>query len=156
MFKSIVWATDGSEAADLALPYVKELAHAADKLTVVHCEEFVLGPKSSGYTVHADEFALKAKIDRQVKELAEDATEVMYTITGAAAGGAAHKIAEAAAEAEADLIIVGTRGHTALGGLLLGSVTQRLLHIGPCPVLAIPAVAKPAEAQPQRLQATTA
>src|SRR5919201_366044 len=156
MFKSIVWATDGSEAADLALPYVKDLAHAADKLTVVHCEEFVLGPRSSGYTLHADEFDLKAKIDRQVKELAEDAAEVKYTIAGAAAGGAAHKIAEAAADAGADLIIVGTRGHTALGGLLLGSVTQRLLHIGPCPVLAIPAVAKAAEAPAEDMEATTA
>jgi nucleotide-binding universal stress UspA family protein len=55
----------------------------------------------------------------------------------------------------ADLIIVGTRGHTALGGLMLGSVTQRLLHIGKCPVLAIPAVAKPAEAEPESLQATS-
>ena len=35
--------------------------------------------------------------------------------------------------------MVGTRGHTPLGGMLLGSVTQRLLHIAPCPVLAVPA-----------------
>ena len=52
--------------------------------------------------------------------------------------GAAHTIAEEAKEAGADLIVVGTRGHTALAGLLLGSVTQRLLHIAPCPVLAVP------------------
>ena len=30
---------------------------------------------------------------------------------------------------------------TFLAGLLLGSVTQRLLHIAPCPVLAVPAAA---------------
>lgn len=53
-------------------------------------------------------------------------------------GGAAHSIAEAAEGAQADVIVVGTRGQTPLGGLLLGSVTQRLLHIAPCPVLVVP------------------
>lgn len=33
---------------------------------------------------------------------------------------------------------MGTRGYPAIGGLLLGSVTQRLLHIAPCPVLTVP------------------
>jgi nucleotide-binding universal stress UspA family protein len=53
-------------------------------------------------------------------------------------GGAAHAIAEIAGREHVDLIVVGTRGRTALAGLLIGSVTQRLLHIAPCPVLAVP------------------
>jgi nucleotide-binding universal stress UspA family protein len=36
------------------------------------------------------------------------------------------------------VIVVGTRGRTPLAGLVLGGVTQRLLHIAPCPVLAVP------------------
>ena len=54
-------------------------------------------------------------------------------------------IAKVARETEADLIVAGTRGHTALAGLLVGAVTQRLLHIAPCAVMAIPAARKNAE-----------
>ncbi len=48
------------------------------------------------------------------------------------------------------MIVVGTRGRSPLAGLLAGSVAQRLLHVAPCPVLAVPAaVPAPAdEAEP--------
>ena len=52
----------------------------------------------------------------------------------------AQGIADIAEEVEADVIVVGTRGHWAIGGLLVGSVTQRLLHVAPCPVLSVPPV----------------
>jgi nucleotide-binding universal stress UspA family protein len=53
-------------------------------------------------------------------------------------GGPAHAIEEIAEKAGADLIVVGTRGHSPVAGLLLGSVTQRLLHIARRPVLVVP------------------
>jgi nucleotide-binding universal stress UspA family protein len=53
-------------------------------------------------------------------------------------GGPAHAIAEVAEQANADLIVAGTRGHSPVAGLLLGSVIQRIIHIARCPVLAVP------------------
>ena len=144
MFNRIIWATDGSESADKALPYVKSLVAAGSSpLTVIHCEEHMVGPRA-GFTVYANEPSIQDKIKAQVEELERDGIDVTLRIASSTAGGAAHAIAEIATQVDADLIVVGTRGHTALGGLLLGSCTQRLLHIGVCPVFAVPAAPQPA------------
>jgi nucleotide-binding universal stress UspA family protein len=142
MFKTIVWATDGSESADRALPYVKDLAAEDEaKVLVVHCVEYVMGPRSAGVTFHPDEDELQAKIARQVAELKEGGIDAEEKIVGGTTlEGPAHRIARVALEADAELIIAGTRGHTPFASLLLGSVTERLMHVSPCPVLAVPAV----------------
>ncbi len=138
MFRKIVWATDGSAGADHALGYARDLARAngAD-LVVVHGEELSAARSSIGYTRRVDEEDLEAKIKRQVAEMTGNGLPVSVKVIG----GHAHPatlIAEAAEDIGADLVVVGTRGHTPLAGLLLGSVTDRLLHILHCPVLVVP------------------
>jgi len=140
MFKSIVWATDGSEAADRALPLAKELATGEGKtLVVVHVKEVFTGGRSVRYPIHADEDELERKIQAQVEELAKAGVDATMRVVSGGGGHSAHLIADTAAEVKGDVIVVGTRGHAPVPGLLLGSVTQRLLHVAPCPVLAVPA-----------------
>jgi nucleotide-binding universal stress UspA family protein len=141
MFKKIVWATDGSDSADKALVVAKMLAtEGGGELVAVHCQEMTLPGKGGGsYSVAANEEDLKSKIERQVSELSGAGINATFEATRAKVGGAAHAIASAAAVHESDAIVVGTRGHTPIAGLLVGSVTQRLLHIAPCAVIVVPA-----------------
>ncbi len=140
MFNKVVWATDGSESADRTLVDAKGLVGAdGGSLTVVHCEEYTLPGKGGGsLPLHAGEDTLIQKIEGQVAELSKAGVPAELKVVKASVGGAAHVIADVARAENADVIVVGTRGHTPLGGLLLGSVTHRLLHVAPCPVLAVP------------------
>lgn len=139
MFKKILWATDGSEAADKALPYVQSLAkEGGGSVEVVHVIEHLLGPRAGGEPLYADEPEVKAKLEQQVADLAAAGVDAKLTVVEGHQRIAAHAIADAAKAGGSDVIVVGTRGHTAVGTLVLGSVTQRLLHIAPCAVLAVP------------------
>jgi nucleotide-binding universal stress UspA family protein len=137
VFKKIVWATDGSECADKAFAVASSLAaESAATLLAVHSVEYLVAKGAT--PAHVDEEARQEKINKQIADLAASGvTASVKTVDGGMAG-AAGTIAELAKDQDADLIVIGTRGHTALGGLLLGSVPQRLLHVSPCPVLVVP------------------
>ena len=139
MFETIVWATDGSENADRALDYARKLAQAEGaRLIVVHVVERYASSKPSALAVHADEEIVEAKLTKLTAELSGEGLSVDLRIVSHVGPQPAHEIADIAREAGADLIVMGCRGHVAVAGLLLGSVTQRLLHVSPCPVLAVP------------------
>lgn len=138
MFKTIMWATDGSDAADRALPFAKALAdEAGGRLAVVHSKEMLVG-RAGGYPLLADEDELEAKIRLQVEGMCEEGLNADLTVISGSTN-AAHMLADTARELGVDVIVVGTRGHAPIAGLFVGGVTQRLLHIAPCPVLAVPA-----------------
>lgn len=46
-------------------------------------------------------------------------------------------IIEEACTQQADLIVIGTHGHTGLKHLLLGSIAERVVQKAPCPVLTV-------------------
>ena len=137
MFKTIVWATDGSELADAALEYVRELAREdGSRIVAVHANEVMRG-RSSGYAALADEPELEEKISKQVEELHNVGIDVTFEIRSGTKS-VATLIAEAAAEADADLIVVATHGSGGVTAALMGSVARALCHTAKTPVLVIP------------------
>ncbi|MES1246224.1 MAG: universal stress protein [Actinomycetota bacterium] len=137
MFKTIVWATDGSEHADRALPLVTGLARAhRSKIVAVHVDELLAG-RLGGASLLADDPEIVQKIERQVGELRDGGYTVEFQLIRGV-DGLASMIARAARKADAQLIVVGTHGHGGLAAALLGSVARGLLHEADCPVLAVP------------------
>jgi nucleotide-binding universal stress UspA family protein len=137
VFKTIVLGLDGSESSDRALEHATTLAkEQGSAIKVVHVIEIVAG--RGGGLLHLNEGELKAKIAQQTSDLVDAGIDAECEFHSAMAGGPAHVIADVAARTNADLIITGTRGHTAAAGILLGSVAHRLLHLAHCPFLVIP------------------
>jgi nucleotide-binding universal stress UspA family protein len=140
MFKQIVLGLDGSPQSDRAFGLVLELAPLIKAgVTVVHVREMMLAPAVGGVPRRIDEDALEQKVRDQAEQLRDAGANVeIRVIASTSPGGPAHDIVQAARDVGADLIAVGTRGQGLIAGLLLGSVTQRLMQIAPCPVLAAP------------------
>jgi len=155
MFETIVWATDGSELADRALPYVTELArvHGA-RIVAVHANELLRG-RFGGAPLLADEPDVREQIERQVAELKTDGFDAELKVESGTID-TADLIAQAAIEVEADLIVVGTHGHGGFKSAVLGSVARGLLHAAACPVLSIPPPRETIETVHGREKATAA
>ena len=152
MFTTVIWATDGSDHADRAMPAAIEAARADGAvLHVVHVVEKLASGRASGMDMFGNEDEVKTKIRQQATALAHDHhIKTVVHMLDARTMKIAEGICDVANQNDADLIVVGTRGLGSVGALMLGGVTQRLLHIAPCPVLAVPpGAAKAAEGEPE-------
>jgi nucleotide-binding universal stress UspA family protein len=137
VFRTIIWATDGSASAANALPVAKALAQTTDaELVLAHIEEIAIG--RAGAPISTDEETLGPLLHQHIEELQRDGIKAELRSRRAPAGSAAAAIADLAEHAHADLIVTGSRGRNPLAGLILGSVTLRLLQTAPCPVLVVP------------------
>jgi len=139
MFDTIVWATDGSELADETLAIVTELAGIhGSRIVAVHVNELFRGGRFGGGHLRADEDEVQQKIERQVEDMREAGFDAELDLVTTRRHDTEGLIAEAALTAGAELIVIGTHGHSVATAKFLGSVATGLTHVAACPVLAVP------------------
>ena len=153
MFRRILCGTDFSDTAEAAWTTACELARTLHaEVILVHV--FIQLP------VYPDVGVIEVqRLWEEQRVWIENAlTERVHgaTVRGLNArfilktGTAPESIVEAATEAHADLIVIGTHGRTGLTRLVIGSVAERVVRHAPCAVLTVKptavasAVARPA------------
>jgi len=138
MFESIVYATDGSDHAKKALIYTRDLAklHNA-KLFIVHVYSRVsdfLDYKEYD-TILGHRIAAGEKIIEEAgKEFENSGLKYQTELLESPVAEAIMNVSETR---DADLIVIGARGMSSLQGLLLGSVSQKVIQHATCPVLVV-------------------
>lgn len=141
MYHTILVGTDASVAADKAIDAAAELARGSDAaLVLLHVTEMV-GGKGGFYPLAVDEDAVRKSIEDRAAALVDGGIKARAEFEVVRLGGPAHVIAEAAQALDADLVVVGNRGHSTLERLVLGSVPLRLLQLAHRPLLVVPDVA---------------
>ena len=153
MYQTILCATDGLEHSDRALQHANRLAaETAAELHLVHIVEppFMSGPLTGEYAGPTPR-ERAARLATQIEQMTSGQTvHVTPHVLRAVHGSRARQIASIAARIDADVIVVGSRGRTALGGALTGSVSQRLAHHTARPIVVVPSRSGPDTASRRR------
>jgi nucleotide-binding universal stress UspA family protein len=143
MFKNILVAVDGSEHADRALAEAIDLARLADgTLTVV-----TVAPDppalatNPGFAYAVDYGTLLQDLEREYQELLDkERAKVPAEVKSESRllfGRPAPALLDELDGGDYDLVVMGSRGRGGLASLMLGSVSQAVLHAGRVPVLVI-------------------
>lgn len=131
---------DGSPASHKAARLAADIAgHKGAGLTLAYVvPRLLLPPDAYGLTVaevEAEHRSHAEEVLRQAREaLGEAGAAAEATVLS---GPPAEALVEAAASAGADLLVVGSHGHGAVARVLLGSTTDRVVHLAGCPVLVV-------------------
>lgn len=138
MFKKILLGYDGSPHAQRAAGYAKDLADLCGaEIVLVHAFHPVYTELGSPFVDQIQAHVIAAG-EKMLKEAQEKlaGTKVQVT-TELLEGPAAEAILRVAQARGCDLIVVGSRGLGELRAALLGSVSDKILHHAPIPVLVV-------------------
>lgn len=137
MFTNILLAVDTSEHSRRAVATAEELTRAMDgEVHVLHVRPLVStgrgGLQDLDLTEHERNIAEDVCRDLQGKGIV-----ATFSRIASYHGDTGHAIVAAAEERSADLIVVGSRGHSEIPSILLGSVAHKVVHLSHCPVLIV-------------------
>jgi nucleotide-binding universal stress UspA family protein len=138
MFRNIVLAFDGSDYSNKALRTAKSMAERFEAtLWLVHVFR-----NPSDFLGYTDYEKLYARRKSAAQAVLDDALKKLGTTTFIVngelhEGPEAESILKFAESCEADLIVMGTRGFGAVKGLLVGSVSRKVIHYASCTVMVV-------------------
>ena len=139
MLERVLVAIDDSAPSRHALDIAVEFCVESNaKAHVVHIRELAL---SGAYRAdwHDEPHDVAARlVDNAVSVLRSSSCEVVGSVCSALHADVARGILEEAASCEVGVIIVGSRGRGSVASLILGSTTNKLLHLSERPVRVVP------------------
>lgn len=144
----ILLATDGSKQSDAAIEILKSFAlGAGDEIRIVSVVDMAVPlaidiyggylPDTTEMEKTAREHAAKILEETCVKLRGICENKSISVTSEVLFGSPESRIVETAEEAKTDLIIVGSHGYSRWERLLLGSVSQSVVHHAPCSVLVV-------------------
>jgi len=135
-FRNILFATDFSSAAAHAIPYVKRVAKRYDAdLVALHVRPPVVNPMTQPVT-WPDEETTRKQNEEYRNELLDTFAGIRTTAL-VEEGDIQSRLQEAIQKNNTDLVVIGTRGRTGLGKVLMGSVAEEIFRTVTCPVLTV-------------------
>jgi nucleotide-binding universal stress UspA family protein len=138
MYGKILVAVDQSPVAGQVLAAARELAQlSGGEVRVLHLREReVMGGRGGVLGYETGEEA-RATAGQAVAALAEAGIKVSGEARNTPFGHAAREIIGEARDFGAEVIVMGSRGHGDLAGLVLGSTAHKVIHLADRPVLVV-------------------
>jgi nucleotide-binding universal stress UspA family protein len=138
MFRKILHANDGSEHAFHALAAALAMAKQLHgELHMILVEEISDFPEIISEVKNEKAAADRAfrKVIKRAEEMAEAQHVKLHVHMRT--GHPVRTIIEVAQELQADLLVIGARGHSAFYERIVGSKADRLVQLAPCAVLVV-------------------
>jgi nucleotide-binding universal stress UspA family protein len=91
----------------------------------------------AGYVPLESDAEAQSIAEHAAKELHDAAVKVHYEVRNTICGQAGREIVDAAHAHDAGVIVMGSRGHSGMTGLVLGSTAHQVIHLSDRPVLVV-------------------